>query len=178
MAANDFYQQSYADNHSSSQPPKVAENGRPLSHIALSYNPNPSASTLDHSRHSQAYSSRPLSNYYEPYDHSRQSVLSDSIPLKPKSNINTTGADMDDWRNQSTQYPPSPESNSRRLLPDSKGRKKVEGSYGNFFKGKIPWVVYTLSLIQISVFIAEIIKNCEYTLWSNVVTMPEGVQFG
>jgi hypothetical protein len=39
----------------------------------------------------------------------------------------------------------------------------MEGSFGNYFKGKIPWVVYTLSLIQISVFIAEIIKNCEYS---------------
>jgi hypothetical protein len=49
-------------------------------------------------------------------------------------------------------------------LPDSKGRKKLEGSFGNYFKGKIPWVVYTLSLIQITVFIVEIIKNCEYKM--------------
>ncbi|OQU94597.1 hypothetical protein CLAIMM_00931 [Cladophialophora immunda] len=99
-----------------------------------------------------------MSNFYEPYDPTRQSVHSDSIPLKHQSRINTN-QDGSDWRNQSTQYPPSPDSNSPQLLPDSKGRRKMEGSFANFFKGKIPWVVYTLSLIQITVFVVEIIKN-------------------
>jgi hypothetical protein len=41
------------------------------------------------------------------------------------------------------------------------GRPNRRSGYG-FFKtplAKIPWVVYTLTLIQISVFIAEIVKN-------------------
>ena len=31
-----------------------------------------------------------------------------------------------------------------------------------FFGGKIPWVVYTLTLIQVCVFIAELVKNGEF----------------
>ena len=152
MAANEYYQQSYSEQSSQHSRPNRQ---RPLSRIDHF---DPSSSTLDQSRFSQGYNSGPMSTFYESHDPRRQS---DSIPLKNKSRIHTT-QDADDWRNQSTQYPPSPESNSPQLLPDSKGRKKVEGSFGNFFKGKIPWVVYTLTLIQISVFIAEIIKNCEY----------------
>ncbi|KIW64111.1 hypothetical protein, variant [Phialophora macrospora] len=156
MAANNYYQPSYADQSSLPQPTKE----RPLSHIAFAYNPNQNSSALDQPRLSNAYTSRPVSNFYEPHDPSRYSIHSDSIPLKHKSQINT-GQDVDDWRNQSTQYPPSPEANSPQpqLLPDSKGRKKLEGLFGNYFKGKIPWVVYTLSLIQITVFVVEIIKN-------------------
>ncbi|KIY01205.1 uncharacterized protein Z520_02757 [Fonsecaea multimorphosa CBS 102226] len=155
MAADDYYQESHMAQSSQSTRP---QNERPVSHIAFAYNPKHSSSSLDQSRLSQAYNTRPMSTYYEPHDPTRQSVHSDSIPLKHQSRINTT-QDAPDWRNQSTQYPPSPESNSPPLLPDSKGRRKIEGSFANFFKGKIPWVVYTLSLIQITVFVVEIIKN-------------------
>jgi hypothetical protein len=161
MAASEYYHQSPSE-----QPVMKANKERPISHIAFAYNTNPSSSTIDQSRLSQGFTSRPMSTFYEPYDSTRQSVHSDSIPLKHKSRI-FTEQDAGDWR-QSPHYPPSPESNNPQLLPDSKGRKKVEGSFGNFFKGKIPWVVYTLSLIQISVFIAEIIKNCEHTLLAGV----------
>ncbi|OAL34790.1 hypothetical protein AYO20_05985 [Fonsecaea nubica] len=155
MAANDYYQgESMAQSSQSTRPQKE----RPVSHIAFAYNPQNSSSNLDQSRLSQAYSARPLSNFYEPYDPTRQSVHSDTIPLKQQSRLNTN-QDVPDWRNQSSQYPPSPDSNSPQLLPDSKGRKKTEGSFANFFKGKIPWVVYTLSLIQITVFVVEIIRN-------------------
>ncbi|EXJ55583.1 hypothetical protein A1O7_08511 [Cladophialophora yegresii CBS 114405] len=161
MAANNYYQSSYAEQSSQhSQPHKE----RPLSHIALAYNPNQSPSTLDQPRLPKASSARPMSNFYEPHDPSRYSLHSDSIPLKHKSQIHT-GPDGDDWRNQPTQYPPSPDLRSPhpQLLPDSKGRKKMEGSFGNYFKGKVPWVVYTLSLIQVTVFIVEIIKNSMIT---------------
>ncbi|EXJ74921.1 uncharacterized protein A1O5_01617 [Cladophialophora psammophila CBS 110553] len=155
MAANDYYQKSYmAQSTQSSR----QQNERPISHIAFAYNPKNSSSSLDQSRPSQAYSARPMSNFYEPHDPTRQSVHSDSIPLKHQSKI-YTNQDAPDWRNQSTQYPPSPDTNSPQLLPDSKGRRKMEGSFANFFKGKIPWVVYTLSLVQITVFVVEIIKN-------------------
>jgi hypothetical protein len=159
MASNDYYQQPLSDH--SSQP--RSHKDRPISQLAYTlYNPNSSSSTLNQSRTSKAYSSRPMSNYYPSHDSNRQSGFSDQIPLKQNARIHT-GQENGDWRNERTQYPPSPESNSPhpQLLPDSKGRRKVEGSFGNFFKGKIPWVVYTLSLIQISVFIAEIIKNCK-----------------
>lgn len=38
-------------------------------------------------------------------------------------------------------------------------REPREPEKKGFFGGKVPWVVYTLSLIQITVFIAELVKN-------------------
>ena len=52
-------------------------------------------------------------------------------------------------------YPPSPEAEINSELLKPKRRKK------GFFSGKIPWVVYATTLVQITVFIAEIIKNCK-----------------
>lgn len=153
MATNDYYRNSPVAQ--TSQPP---QQDRPLSHVAFAYNPYSSSSTVDRqSRLSQAY--RPNSPYYESHDPSRLSQYSDSIPLKHKSKINTL-QDGDDWRNQSIQYPSSPDSQTPQLLPKSNGKKKKNRG---FFSGKIPWFVYTLSLVQITVFIAEIIKNCKST---------------
>lgn len=45
------------------------------------------------------------------------------------------------------------------IQPQKSSKKKKKG----FFAGKIPWVVYIVSLVQITVFIVEIIKNCKST---------------
>jgi hypothetical protein len=134
MAANDYY--------NASQPPRLPPT-RPMSSLAFDYN-TPTK---------PAPANFPRPNFYESQNTSAQSVP-ESIPPK-KQKVYT--------RHDQSQYPRSPDSSNPQLLPDSKGRKKMEGSFGNYFKGKIPWVVYTLSLIQVSVFIAEIIKNCEYS---------------
>ena len=157
MAANDYYQQYPSEQPSQHTGPRKE---RPISHIAYAYNPNYTSSAVDQFRLSQVASTRPMSTFYEPPDPNRKSAVLDSIPMKQKSRVDIE-EEEDAWRTRSNQYPPSPESNTPQLLPDSKGRQKVEGSFGNFFKGKIPWVVYTLSLIQITVFVAEIIKNCK-----------------
>ena len=42
------------------------------------------------------------------------------------------------------------------------GRRRArEPEKKGFWAGKIPWVVYFLTLVQLSVFIAELVKNCE-----------------
>lgn len=155
MAANDYYHDPYMAQ--SYQPPRQHQTGeRPLSHIAFVYNPDNSMSSVDQSRFSQTYNSQqPEPNYYESNDPSRQSQYSDSIPLKQKSKLNTNQGD--DWRNQPTQYPPSPDSQNPQLLPNPKAKRKK-----GFFSGKVPWVVYIVSLVQITVFIVEIIKNCKW----------------
>jgi membrane associated rhomboid family serine protease len=79
----------------------------------------------------------------------------DPIPLKPSNKIDTSSQDL---HTQNAQYPPSPEvQTSSELLP--KRRKKKKG----FFSGRIAWVVYTTTLVQITVFIVEIIKNSMIT---------------
>ncbi|KIW99970.1 uncharacterized protein Z518_10898 [Rhinocladiella mackenziei CBS 650.93] len=151
MAANEYYHDSYMEQ--SSQPYRApVNNNRPLSRIALTYNLAHTTSSLDQSSLSQGYPQRPMSDYYEPHDPSRDSQYSDSIPLKQNTNVNI---DQEHLGNQHTQYPPSPDSQTLPpSLPRSNGKKKK-----GFFSGKIPWVVYTLSLVQITVFIVEIIKN-------------------
>jgi hypothetical protein len=44
------------------------------------------------------------------------------------------------------------------------GRESPKRGFGymNAPKGKIPWVVYGFTIIQVAVFIAEIVKNCKY----------------
>lgn len=167
MAANDYYRQSYMAQ--SSQPqrpqPQYPQYDRRRSHIALAYNPGQKTSTFDQSDPGRSYgynAQQPNINFYEHNSPSSQSQYSDAIPLKHNSRLNTNPVD---WQNQPTQYPPSPESPTQpQLLPKSNKKKKKDG----WFSGKIPWVVYILSLVQITVFIVEIIKNCEClhgTIW-------------
>ena len=72
---------------------------------------------------------------------------------------------------QSSHYPPSPEGQvEAQLLPDPsrRSRKKKDG----WFHGKIPWVVYTCTLAQLTVFIVEIIRNSIIT-GSPIMTKPQ-----
>ncbi|KAK6381439.1 uncharacterized protein PV06_07489 [Exophiala oligosperma] len=150
MAANDYYRQSFMAQSQQSLPPKY--NKRPMSHTAYAYDNTNSTSSLDQSRPSNTYSPH-RKPYYDRYDTQRpppQSPSSESIPLEQQARINTN---LDNWRHQSTHYPPSPESQTPQLLPTTDKKKN------KWFSGKVPWVVYTLSLIQITVFIVEIIKN-------------------
>lgn len=84
----------------------------------------------------------------------------DNIPLKSKYQ-KQQGSDEFLGQNtqyqnaqyQNSQYPPSPEAQRPLPLQDRpRGRK-------GWFSGKIPWVVYVVTVVQIAVFIAEIVKN-------------------
>jgi hypothetical protein len=62
-----------------------------------------------------------------------------------------------------THYPPpSPDGHTQAHAPlhdptmDPKRQKKSS----RFFKKKIPWVVYITSLVQVIVFIVELVRNC------------------
>lgn len=78
---------------------------------------------------------------------------SDEIPLQP-SKLKTPL--RNEWTGEESGYPPSPESQQASgLVPHPTPMKT------GFFSGRIPWVVYVVSLVQITVFIVEIVKNCE-----------------
>ncbi len=89
--------------------------------------------------------------YYDsPPKPPKKDHYTESIPLQSSQKLDTTHS----LNNQNTQYPPSPEAQtSSELLP--RKRKKKKG----FFSGRIAWVVYITTLVQITVFIVEIIKN-------------------
>lgn len=44
--------------------------------------------------------------------------------------------------------------------PAQAPRRKRRREQGGWFRGKIPWVVYIFTLAQLTVFIAEIVRNC------------------
>ena len=79
----------------------------------------------------------------------------DSIPLRPQPETSSSQEDfLRDHLPDGDKSLPSPISQRRR-----KRRREPEKKKG-FFAGKVPWVVYMLTLVQITVFIVEIVKNC------------------
>jgi hypothetical protein len=79
-----------------------------------------------------------------------QSSFRDDIPLRDHPGMPTKDDDTNDHV-----YDAPPD----RMM---QGERPNRGGRNGLFKKplrKIPWVVYTLTLIQVAVFIAEIVKN-------------------
>lgn len=86
------------------------------------------------------------------------SPYTDDIPLRPRP----PPKDSEDQRGQDPRRGYSNEDGNfmgsvKHRDPESRQRQKRSG----MFRGKVPWVVYILTLIQVSVFIAELAKNGE-----------------
>lgn len=132
MASNDYYQHSY---------PSEQHNYTPYSQ-----SPQPYHVQSAPSMHSSPYKTSPSNPY------------TDNIPLQNQQRIDTAQIPLP----LDTTFPPSPESQMPKpaLLdsPRSRRSKKKRG----FFSGRVPWFVYIFTLIQVSVFIGEIIKNCKF----------------
>jgi hypothetical protein len=126
-------------------------NKQPTHSPHRSLTPTPSYESTDRTLYNQAER-----GYPESETASAQTVdqYADNIPLKPSKQTPL----RTDWRAEPTEYPPSPESQRDAgigLVPQptpmtKKGR----------LSGRVPWVVYTVSAVQIAVFLAEIVKNC------------------
>ena len=151
MAANDYYQSStsryQAYTPSYSNPYSQNDNGR-YGYVAPSVAPSYHSDDPLHHRLSP-----PPSQYPRP-----ESTYTDDIPLKSQGRIHT---DQAEWpATQNTAYPPSPESQNPNpaLLPDPRKKRSRRKKKG-FFSGKVPWAVYFFTLVQVTVFIVEIIKN-------------------
>ena len=81
--------------------------------------------------------------------------FSDNIPLRPQPEPSPSQEDF--LRNDlpdGDKSLPAPVSQRRR-----KRRREPEKRKG-FLAGKVPWVVYTFTLVQVTVFIVEIVKYC------------------
>ena len=168
MAANEYYNpsaQTHATNHQLHEP-------SPASPLSASAKPPTSLYTDYPPPNRASYINSPYSNTASidsPYDnphHSRDSYYShhvaggqlhddrqyaDNIPLKSPQ---PRPYSQDDPARQSTQYPPSPE-------PQQPSKPRCRKKQG-WFSGKITWVVYVATLVQIGVFLGEIIENCEF----------------
>ncbi|EAW14501.1 rhomboid family membrane protein [Aspergillus clavatus NRRL 1] len=82
---------------------------------------------------------------------------SDNIPLKANAQY-SNGPPPPGWMQQPTRYPPSPEAMEAAGPPGRPVRQKK-----GFWKKKIAWVTYTLTVAQIIVFIVELVKNAQLT---------------
>lgn len=161
MAANEHYSQSPSPG-----------NGRrydaPPPHLPL----DPYATYSSHpTQPSPPHISSPYEDTsYRPYaDQSQQSI--------PSSYYASGGGGQDSEPNQYSDDIPlrqHPSKGSSEMLHDplphdptiidrparnAARRRRKQGLFGS---GKIPWVVYTLTLIQVCVFIAELVKNGDF----------------
>lgn len=176
MAANNYYQHSSQQEHyqpfNPSDPlgptPYSSQNAYPhYGHTAPSI--APSYYTNDPLDHRQDNSSPA-----PPNNPSRLNPYSDHVPMQNQQRIQTN---QSEWPStQHTAYPPSPESQNpdpALLAASNKRRKKKKTGLARFFSGKIPWFVYFITLVQITVFIVEIVKNCKQELRRSKVTSTD-----
>ncbi|ERF68682.1 hypothetical protein EPUS_05743 [Endocarpon pusillum Z07020] len=165
MAANEYYNAATPYNHTAHQhldhspPSPPPSSAKPPTSLYTNY--PPSRASYIQSPYS---ASGAIDSPYDNPHHSRDSYYSgvvggalnddrqyaDNIPLKSPQSRPYSG---DPLAGQNTQYPPSPE--SQRPPKSSRRREKKQG----WFSGKITWVVFAATLVQIGVFIAEIAIN-------------------
>lgn len=174
MAANDYY------NHSS-----LGQGGRRYDHDAP-LPPLPSSTPLYQTTKPAAGETSPPSPFddpaYPPYpQHSQASFGSDSgyygaglgervqdssayaddRPLRP----HRQKQNAEEWTGQNQQeYRLDDVGESVEPGKGRRGSRSWKKRSTGFFGGKIPWVVYVLTLVQAGVFIGELVKNCEHCL--------------
>lgn len=164
MAANEYYNTAAPNNHVAHQhlePSSPPPSAKPPTSLYINH--QPSRASYIQSPYS---ASGLIDSPYEKSHHSRDSYYSgvaggtlqddrqyaDNIPLKsPHPRPNSE----DPLVSQNTQYPPSPES---QHTPKSRSRRKKKQGW---FTGKVTWVVFATTLVQIGVFIGEIVMNGE-----------------
>lgn len=158
MAANDFYNSPYHGNYPprydqvSPAPDPFRRQASPASHVSP-YAPS-EPDLLQHPQHSQPSLVSDHSAYPTAARVNENDYYSENIPLK--SHAPYANGPQEGWMRQPTHYPPSPEVVEPPV--DGRGRRKKKG----FFKKKLAWVTYTLTLVQIVVFIVELVKNGMY----------------
>jgi hypothetical protein len=167
MAANDYYKRSsnsqYGTPYGRSDPPKLP--ALPISHYS-SLNDHHADSPL-----SPVFDSTPLYDSSSRINDSREFYsggrteqprasrqYSDEIPLRENPQPFAGNKDASESRIPLQPTPPeAPAEHQRR-------RRRREPEKKGWFSGRITWVVYILSVIQASVFIAELVKNGMLTL--------------
>lgn len=171
MAANEYYRGSPDRHYGGATPTSYSRTDPPT----LPPLPISQYSTLYHERHTDS----PLSPVFDStplYDrgglnHNDSGELlsggrgganrvsrqpSDEIPLR--ENPQPFAGD----KNASEAQIPLRQSDSSEEVPGERRRRRREPEKKGFFSRRTTWVVYILSLIQASVFIAELVKNCEW----------------
>jgi hypothetical protein len=162
MAANDYYNTSYAP-----QPGRTNDALPPLPGNQSHGNPSQNSVSPfdDHTYYNTPNSSGALGGYpsHNNLSHTntgysgQQDPFTDSnaIPLHAQPKMHSSDqAKYDDG--SPTRYNADPEGFAERpRRKRSSKKKKKEG----WFSGRITWVVYILTTVQVGVFVGELIKN-------------------
>ena len=115
-----------------------------------SLTPTPSYESTDRTPYKQ-----PQSGYAESENGSTHTIdqYSDNIPLRPSKQTPL----RTDWRAERTEHSPSESQQDQGIgLAPSPPPQTKKG----WLSGKVSWVVYIVTAVQIGVFIGEIVKNC------------------
>lgn len=154
MAANDYYNTSHR--------PGL----QPYQSSASSFTTNPSYHDHVGDTTPPAPSRSPFNDHAYPYDHPPQSSsgrlrAEDADPFEDQNAIPMSGrGKMAD--STTTLAPILPHQMEDPLVTKIDPRKQKRRSReGRWFKGRVTWVVYVLTVVQVIVFIVEIIKNGE-----------------
>lgn len=168
MAANDYYSSFPTDNHAASRPPPPHHTASAQSLQSISPAASPfddtnrydnhhdysSTAHLTHTHTGPSYHSPdPYNNHAHPYNQNYDSPPAppqhdpfadqNAIPLQQQGKMGSAHA-------ATGVYQMDPEGR-----PREKRKKKKKG----WFSGRVTWVVYILTAVQVGVFVGEIIKN-------------------
>ncbi|OSS52010.1 hypothetical protein B5807_03278 [Epicoccum nigrum] len=166
MAANDYYNTSYpptgpaighaASTHDKTDAPLPPVPGQQSQHAHTTNSNNTHSSGALGGYPDTSYQGPPQyghNTFASPYDtppaHGQHDPFADqnAIPLQNKMSGMSGGP---------TPYNADPE----RMYPaPEKRRRKHKKKKEGWFSGRITWVVYTLTIVQIGVFVGELIKN-------------------
>lgn len=159
MAANDYYHSnipsppSYEQANPGRTPDHAASPAPGLGYAAPSLANRDDSAAPYHNRESQQSFASEHPGYQTAGRVGEGDPYAENIPLKSQPPY----GDNREWMNSQTQYPPSPGGleDARRRGPPNGRRKK------GFFSKKPAWVTWTLTLVQVIVFIVELVKAGE-----------------
>ncbi|WEW61230.1 rhomboid superfamily protein [Emydomyces testavorans] len=145
MAANEYYNTNLPKAQRDDEHPSWV-------HGNVSSSPQPYSNPYQHSQYTLP-SDHDISSGGGKY-HSNE--YADDIPLKP----NASHPERSEWEDVETQYGPA--QHAQPTLPRNPSTARSKRKRRSRFK-RIPWVVYITSIIQVAVFIAEIVKYAQLT---------------
>jgi hypothetical protein len=161
MAANDYYSNTFTPHHSHNQAPFQDDYHQPTLNTAAPPGPygdpiSPSSydghSAPYHGRFSQNSFTSENAYYSSGGKNPGADQYAEDIPLKP--NAQTPQMNDAQWMHPDTQY-----GRQMPMDPDLSGRPTRKTRKPKFFNKKIAWVTYLLTIVDVGVFVGELIRS-------------------
>ncbi|EFR04794.1 rhomboid family membrane protein [Nannizzia gypsea CBS 118893] len=170
MAANEYYSNNYSQKPHPPIPHDNDNNGDPWSHQQAS-SPTATPGGYGHNYDNGSRYGHYHSNSDNDMGDSRMGhnndYYSEDIPLKPNAANNS----KPDWADDTRYHPSSHDLPTEPLNLSDPVRRPSRRRKQGYFAKKIAWVTYITSLVQIVVFIVELVRNAQLT-GSPIMTKP------